>query len=191
MRRFAWLLAAITASSAAAPAALRSGLQVGEHPLPFTSNVVTGKDRGTQHCYVCDLTDEPAILVFLRQPNEPAARVLKTLSESSRQHRGQKLFGWVVFLGQANTGSETTLERQAYDLARENGATALAVTVLGDPQGPPGYLIAPEAEATVLAFRRGKILYNRSYRTREWSPRGAETAVKEAVKGLSLEAAAN
>lgn len=35
-----------------AQGALRSGPQIGARPLPFTSNMVTGPQRGKQFCYV-------------------------------------------------------------------------------------------------------------------------------------------
>jgi hypothetical protein len=68
-----WFLAAcalLAAPVLAAPAPLRSGPQVGERPLPFTSNAVTGLYRGKQHCYVCELKDTPAVLVFARRMDD-------------------------------------------------------------------------------------------------------------------------
>jgi hypothetical protein len=167
---------------AAATAALRSGPQVGERPLPFTSNLVTGPYRGRQHCYVCELKDEPAVLVFARHPDDATARLLRELRDAVRTHEKTKLFGWLVFLSGSDTRSEHDFERQAYDFARKNGATTLPVSVLGDPVGPPGYLIAPEAEVTVIVFRKGKVLYNRSYTAREWGPRAAGSALRELPK---------
>lgn len=161
---------------------LRSGPQVGGRPLPFTSNLVTGPQRGRQYCYVCELKDEPALLVFVRHPDESTARLLREMRDAVRENEKSKLFGWMVFLGPADTASEKELERQAYELARKNAATTLPVSVLGDPQGPPGYLIAPDAEATVIVFQKSKVLYNRAYRTKEWSSRAASSALKELPK---------
>jgi len=165
-----------------AESSLRSGPQVGGRPLPFTSNVVTGPQRGRQYCYVCELKDEPAVLVFVRHPDDSTARLLREMRDAVRENEKAKLFGWMVFLGPADTASEKELERQAYELARQNAATTLPVSVLGDPQGPPGYLIAPDAEATVIVFQRAKVLYNRAYRAKEWSSRAASSALKELPK---------
>jgi hypothetical protein len=168
---------------AAAPA-LRSGPQPGERPLPFTSNIVTGPYRGKQHCYVCELKDEPAVLVFARRTDEATARLLQGLRDAVRERRQEKLFAWMVFLGAPDTDSQTDLERRAYEFARSNGAAALPISALGEPLGPPGYQIAPEAAATVLGFQSGKILYSRAFRRDEWTPRAAESVLKELPKAL-------
>ncbi|HTE17850.1 MAG TPA: hypothetical protein VK689_05655 [Armatimonadota bacterium] len=182
-----WVLVGCILLSApvlAAPVALRSGPQVGERPLPFTSNAVTGPYRGKQHCYVCELKDTPAVLVFARRMDDGSARLLRELRDAVRDHRKEKLFAWVVFLGGENTPSETALERQAYDFVRENNATSLPVCALGDPQGPPGYFIAPEADATVIMFRNGKVVSNRAYRAKDWGSRAAANALKDLPKLL-------
>jgi hypothetical protein len=170
----------------AAPAELRSGPQVGERPLPFTSNMVTGEHRGQQYCYVCELKDEPAVLVFARRPDAATARLLRDLREAIQEYKQEKLFGWMVFLGNPDTASETGTERRAWELAREAGATSVPISALGDPQGPPGYRIAPEADLTLIIFRRGKVLYNRAYRAGEWNERAAGSALKELPKVFGL-----
>jgi hypothetical protein len=165
-----------------AATALRSGPQLGERPLPFTSNLVTGAYRGKQHCYVCELKDEPAVLVFARHPDDATARLLRDLREAVRVHEKSKLFGWMVFLSGSETQAQHDFERQAYEFAKKNGVSTLPVSVLGDPAGPPGYLIAPEAEVTVIVFRKGKVLYNRAYSAKEWGNRSAGAALKELPK---------
>jgi hypothetical protein len=175
-------LAAFIIAAPAAAAPLVSGPQVGERTLPFTSNMVTGAHRGKQFCYVCELKDEPAVLVFVRSPEAATARLLRELREAVQTYKQQKLFGWMVFLAGEETASETAIERRAWDLARENGATTLPISALGDPQGPPGYRIAPDAEATVIVFRGGKVLYNRAYRANQWTDRAAGSALKELPK---------
>ena len=183
----AGMVCAVLAASAplvAAPPALKSGPQAGERVLPFTSNQVTGEQRGRQYCYVCSLTDETAVLVFARHTDEATGRLLADLRREVRERRAQKLFGWFVFLGADGTASETALEAQAYEFARKHGALALPISALGDPEGPPGYRIAPDADVTVVIFRERKVLYNRAYRTREWSARAAENALSDVEKWL-------
>jgi hypothetical protein len=169
----------------AATGELRSGPQLGEKALPFTSNQVTGEHRGQQFCYICEMGDRPAVLVFARHMDEPTARLLRDLRDSMRANRQQKLFAWMVFLGGESTDSETALEGQVYEFARKNGALSVAVSALGDPLGPPGYRVAPESEVTVLALKDGKVVYNRAYRTKEWTTRSAESALKELPRLLS------
>ena len=59
MRRRAFLqalaggvcLCGLSRAAEAAPS-FQSGPQPGDRPLPFTSNMVTGPQRGKQHCYI-------------------------------------------------------------------------------------------------------------------------------------------
>ncbi len=173
----------IVAAGAVLPAAgqdgLRSGPQAGQRPLPFTSNLVTGPYRGKQHCYVCELKDEPAVLIFARRLDEPTARLLRNLRDAVQEHKSEKLFGWFVFLSAADARSEAELEQQLEQFARDNGASRLPVSALGDPEGPPGYRIAREADVTVLLFRSGKVLANRAYRAREWNNGAAGRALRD------------
>lgn len=189
--RAAGLLLGVAAIGSGAMAAdgLRSGPQPGARPLPFTSNMVTGPHRGQQYCYVCELKDEPAVLVFARNPDENTGRLLRTVRDAVRANEKSKLFGWMVFLA-ADASAEHALETQAYELARTNGATGLPVSVLGDPHGPPGYLVAPDAEVTVIVFKSGKVLYNRAYRKKEWSSKAATTALKDLPKLIQSQTSA-
>ena len=58
-------------------------------------------------------------------------------------------------------------------------STTLPISALADPEGPPGYLIAPDAAVTLIAFRSGKVLYNRAYRPSEWNDAAADAALKD------------
>lgn len=173
-------LVAAVGGAQRAPAAvpeMRSGPQPGERPLPFTSNAVTGPNRGQQHCYICGLKDEPAVLVFVRHLDDPTGRLLRDLRDAVRARQKERLFAWMVVLGEAQ--SESALERAAFDFARSQSASNFPITVLGDPQGPPGYRIAPDADVTLLFFRSGKVLANRAYRTDEWGNKAAGAALKD------------
>lgn len=175
-----WCLLTVAALLAGGSlAAVKSGPQPGERMLPFTSNMVSGPQRGKQYCYVCELKDEPAVLVFARKMDEPTARLMRNLREQVRTHAREKLFVWFVFLGEKDTASQTALERQAYDFTRRHGGASMPVSALGDPQGPPGYFIAPEAQTTVLMFRERVVRSNRAFTAREWNARAADAIVKD------------
>lgn len=184
-RRIALAVGCLLAAAAVGQAPLRSGLQVGERPLPFTANVVTGPHRGTQHCYVCALKEEPAIVVFARSPDERTARLVAGLHDLVRRHAAMRLFGWVVFLGPADDAAEAALEHEVLRYAEAHGIAGLPIAVLGDPEGPPGYLIHPEAEITVIAFRRQQIRFNRAFRRNEVTRRATERLWQDAIAALA------
>lgn len=167
--------------------ALRSGPQLGQRPLPFTSNAVTGPNRGKQHCYVCEMKDETAVLAFCRSLDEPTRILLGALRDAAKTYPREKYFGWLVVLGKergtVTAAAEAALEAEALALARRAGATSVPLSALGDIDGPPGYNVAPDAMTTVLIFRSGKVLYNRAYKKNEWTPRAAREALK-ALPGL-------
>jgi hypothetical protein len=116
----------VFAAVAAAAAPVSSPASRIQHPisnfqprvLPFTSNVVTGPYRGTQHCYICDLGDRPAVLVFARGMDRPTSTLLREVRDAVRAHADQQLFGWFVFLGSAGPEPESRLEDAAYAFAR-------------------------------------------------------------------------
>ena len=172
------LTLALAGSLLAAPQ-VKSGPQPGERMLPFTSNVVSGPQRGKQYCYVCELKAEPAVLVFARSMDDPTAKLMRSLADAVRQHSKEKLFVWFVFLGEGDTATETAMERKAYEFARQNGAASMPVSALGEPQGPPGYLISPEAQTTVLMFQNNKVKVNRAFSGKEWNARAAERVLKD------------
>jgi hypothetical protein len=168
----------LVASAAGAAAVVKSGPQAGERTLPFTSNMVSGPQRGKQYCYICELKDEPAVLVFARKTDAATARLMQQLREQVREHAKERLFVWFVFLGEPDTASQTALERQAYEFARANGTASMPVSALGDPQGPPGYLISPTAQTTVLMFRNRKVIANQAFTPKDWSNKAADNCVK-------------
>ncbi len=176
-------LACVLSSSPGAAAPLRSGPQPGERPLPFTSNMLTGPNRGQQHCYVCELKQEPVVLVFARGMNSHTGPLVRALPDAVRDREKERLFAWIVFLGEKGTDQETALEAAALEFARENQATGLAVSALGDPQGPPGYRIAADAEVTVLLYRDQKVVTNLAFRRGEWNGRAVD-AILKAMPGL-------
>lgn len=179
MRVLALTASLLLAGGVLAAPQVKSGPQAGERTLPFTSNMVSGPHRGKQYCYVCELKDEPAVLVFARKMDEPTARLMRNLADSVREHAREKLFVWFVFLGPEDTAAETALERQAYEFARKNGAASMPVSALGEPLGPPGYLISPEADTTVLLFKSGKVRVNRAFRAKEWNAKAADGVLKD------------
>lgn len=181
-----WLSVSICGLVSAAYAGPKSGPQVGERPMPFTANMVTGPFRGQQHCYVCDLKDETAVLVFARSMSPPTGRFLKRLQEAVNLPREKKLFAWCVFLGKDGPVSEeTALETAAYQFARASGAAGLPVGALRDSQGPPSYLVAGEAEVTVVLFRSKKVLANHSFSQKEWGGGAVDRVLKDVDKVLA------
>lgn len=179
---FAALAVAALTSGAWAAAHLR--IKAGMDILPFSSNVVTGPYRGQQHCFVCDMeANQPAVLVFSREMDAPMIRLMDRLRAVAEKYHRVKLFPWVVFLGKRGTASEVDLENKAEAFARLHAVDEIAVTALGDPAGPPGYLISPDADVCVLMFRHGRVVSSRAYDAAHWNMAAASHALQN-VAGL-------
>ena len=69
----------LTCISMAAADPCKSGPQPNQRPGPYSSLVCVGKERGTQHCYICESADRPIIVVFARTPGDSVGKLVKKL----------------------------------------------------------------------------------------------------------------
>ncbi|MBM3464419.1 MAG: hypothetical protein FJX76_20175 [Armatimonadetes bacterium] len=168
-----------------------SGPQLGEAVMPFTSNVVCGPNRGMQHCFVCDTRPgDPGLVVFLRTPDSTARAFLDVFrQQTAGLIKDKKMVPWVVFLGEPGTKAELDLERQVEDFARASALTQMNITVLGDPAGPPGYRVSPEAAATFVVFKDNKAIYNKAFTASGWSKSAGEKTMADVTALLNKEPA--
>ena len=124
------------------------------------------------------------MLVFARSANGPTGVLLRSLRDAVRARGPDKLFGWLVLLGQAAHPGRESLEQESYRFAVENQATFIPVSAMGNPKGPPGYRLSPQAETTILLFRGGKVLANAAYAGREWTRKAAAEALPGLLRAL-------
>src|SRR5205085_2515523 len=76
----------------------KSGPKPNQRPGPYSALVCVGKERGMQHCYVCESADKPIVIVFARTPNEPLGKLVKKLDNAIKEHKASDLRSWVTFL---------------------------------------------------------------------------------------------
>ena len=175
----AWIALLLTL---AAPAL---ALKPGEEIMPFTSNVVTGPYRGMQHCYVCDARGAQSCLVaFFGQCDAASAKFTSAFRSVLTQGQDPPL-AWFVFLTDAGSGPEALMEDRVERLATKSGLTRLNLTVLGDPDGPPGYLVDRSAALTVLLYKRFIVKQARSWPRTGWNEAVAEQAGRDVLKALT------
>ena len=157
-------------------------LKPGDDVMPFTSNVVTGPYRGMQHCYVCDAKGAQTCMVaFFGQADPASARFTAAFKNLLTQSKEPPL-AWFVFLTEHGSGPEALHEDRVDRLATSSGLTRLNLTVLGDPQGPPGYLIEKDAALTVLVYKRFIVKQVRVWKKAEWNEATADKASQEVLK---------
>jgi hypothetical protein len=180
---------------------LRSGPQVGDllpgsfHPFNYNGE----KAPGRYHCLVCEFRLDPVVLVFARErpdgKNAELLDLLTKLDEAVKRHRDIPLKSFVVFLSPDARSSTTEGKVEEADKLVEEEAsreklttrlTALAkklknVVVTSYPAaGPDKYRIDPQADVTVLVYRKHRVLANYAY------PEGGLTAaeVSRIIKGV-------
>lgn len=165
MRRTAGFLALflilVGAASAAEPCV--SGLKPGQRPGPYSSLVSVGPQRGQSHCFVCETENRPAVIVFARNLNDPLAKLARGIDKALADHKGAELRAWVTFLGD----DQTALDPKVVDWSKKHALRNLPLAVFEDVVGPPSYLIARDAEVTVLLSVKQKVVRNFAFRAGE------------------------
>src|ERR1051325_1022748 len=81
----------------------KSGPQPDQRPGPYSSLVCVGKERGTQHCYICEAAARPTIIVFARSMSEPLGKLVKKFDGALTEHKTAELRAWVTFLADDQT----------------------------------------------------------------------------------------
>ncbi|MHB2020561.1 MAG: hypothetical protein ACYCW6_26795 [Candidatus Xenobia bacterium] len=172
---------------AVAAASVEPGIRARGTILPFSSNVVVGPYRGMQHCFVCDVKEGQVGLVMFSRSMVPAtAKAARAIQQEVGKAAKGNMLSWLVFIGKSGTDAEEALEKQVDTFATNNGLAPMNVTALGDPSGPPGYLIGQDAAFTVMVFRNQKVLVSEAWPQSAWNDKTAEQAIQKVASELKL-----
>jgi hypothetical protein len=138
----------------------RPGLKPEQRPGPYSSLVAVGPQRGRQHCFICETADRPAVIVFARSLTEPLGKLVKGLDAAVVAHKKAELRAWVTFLAE----DQPALDPQVVQWGKEHAIGNVPLAVFADTVGPPTYLLAPDADVTVLLFVKQKVVANFAFR---------------------------
>jgi hypothetical protein len=153
----------------------KSGPQPDQRPGPYSALVCVGKERGMQHCYICESANKPMIIVFARTMSNPLGKLVKQFDTAVKEHKTAELRSWVTFLAD----DQTKLDPLVANWARKH-AISVPCAVYEDTVGPPTYLIAKDADVTVLLAVKQKVVANFAYRADELD----DTAIAAIVKAI-------
>jgi hypothetical protein len=162
--------------SIAAADPCKSGPQPDQRPGPYSSLVCVGKERGTQHCYICESANKPVIIVFARTLSEPLGKLVKQFDGAVKEHKTAELRSWVTFLAD----DQTKLDPLVVKWAQKHAISGVPCAVFEDTVGPPTYLIAKDADVTVLLSVKQKVVANFAFRAGELD----DAAIVEIVKAI-------
>lgn len=154
----------------------KSGPQPNQRPGPYSALVSVGKERGTQHCYICESADKPVVIVFARTLHEPLGKLVKQLDGAVKEHKSSNLRGWVTILGD----DQTKMDRLVVKWAQQHAISNVPCAVFEDTVGPPAYLLAKEADVTVILSVKQKVVANFAYRAGELN----DGAIADVVKSI-------
>jgi hypothetical protein len=176
MMRACAIFGLLTFLSIAAADPCKSGPQPNQRPGPYSALVCVGKERGTQHCYICESANRPVIIVFARTMSDPLGKLVKKFDAAVNEHKAAELRSWVTFLGD----DQTKLDPLVVKWAEQHALSNVPCAVFEDTVGPPTYLIAKDADVTVILSVKQKVVANFAYRAGELT----DDAIADIVKAI-------
>src|SRR5262245_39817555 len=141
----------------------KSGPKPGQRPGPYSALVSVGPQRGTQHCFICEAADRPIIIVFARNLGDPLGRLVSKLDKVMTDNQKLELKSWVTFLAEDQAAGDP----KVVEWGKKHATGNVPLMVFEDVVGPPAYLIAREADVTVLLAVKQKVVANFAYRAGE------------------------
>ena len=172
-RIFALVVVLVPFSSAAADPC-KSGPQPNQRPGPYAALVCVGKERGTQHCYICESADKPIVVVFARTLTEPLGKLVNKLDAAVKANKTSEMRGWVTLL----SDDQTKMDPQIVAWAKTHAISGMPCAVFEDTVGPPTYLLAKEADVTVILSVKQKVVANFAFRAGELDDAAIANVVK-------------
>lgn len=176
---FACLLLAVPVS---AGETCKSGLTPGKRPGPYSGLVSVGPQRGTQHCFICEAGDRPIVIVFARNLSDPLGRLVHKLDKAMQDHQKVELKSWVTFLAE----DQTALDAKVVEWGKKSATGNVPLMVFEDLVGPPAYVLAREADVTVLLSVNQKVVANYAFRTGELNDAAIENILGALPKIVSV-----
>ncbi len=154
-----------------------SGLDIGEVPLPFEVDDVTGPNKGKSLCYRCLYGGRPVVGVFVRDVDENTKSLIQKLDQEVAALEEKKLAAFVVVLTDDYQTTESDLETIAVECKIKN----VPLTIFEGTAGPAGYNIAEEAAVNVMVWE-GEVKANRAF------PQGQlnESGIQEVIADTRL-----
>ncbi len=119
--------------------------------------------RGQPHCFICETADRPAIIVFARTLSDPLGKLARGLDTALVDHKSAELRTWVTFL----SDDQTVLDPKVVEWSKKHALRNVPLAVFEDVVGPPSYLLARDADVTVLLSVKQKVVRNFAFRSGE------------------------
>ena len=106
----------------------------------------------------------------------PLGKLVNNLNKALIEHKAAELRTWVTFL----TDDQVSLDPKVVQWSKKYATGTVPLGVFEDPVGPPTYLLAREADVTVLLAVQQKVVANFAFRAGELN----DAAIFEIMKTL-------
>ena len=147
---------------------LESGRAIGQPVPSFYVRAVTGPLRNKSVCYVCRNGSRPCVMVLFRGTSRSLAQLLKAIDKVVDQNRAEGLKGFGVLLSPDPGRAISRLQTMAF-----NQKVSLPLSVATDVVSSPSCQnLHPQAEVTVVLYRRQKVVRRFGFRTKELDAAG-------------------
>lgn len=176
MRRTAGFSVLLIVATAWAGESAVSGLKPGQRLGPYSSLVSVGAERGQSHCFICAAADRPTAIVFARTLSDPLGKLARGLDKALTDHKDAELRSWVTFL----SDDQTALDPKVVAWSKKHSLRRVPLSVFEDVVGPPSYLLARDADVTVLLSVKQKVVRNFAFRTGELN----DECINEILKAI-------
>ena len=124
----------------------KSGPQPSQRPGPYSSLVGVGQERGQQHCYICEAAERPIVIVFARNLSEPLGKLVHRIDARARRPQDRR----AARLGDVPGGRSDELDPKVVAWGKKHAIRNVPLGIFEDTVGPPTYLLARDADVTVL-----------------------------------------
>jgi hypothetical protein len=122
--------------------------------------VVTGAQRGTSHCFICETADKPAVIIFARSQTDALGKLAAGIDKAIAKNKDANLRSWITFLHP----DQSSVDAQILQWARVHAISNVPTAVFEDVGGPPSYRLGKDVEVTVFLSVKQKVVVNYEFR---------------------------
>src|SRR5262249_8022613 len=120
----------------------------------------------------------PVAMIFARQVTPDLTKLIKRIGQATDKNKKRGMGSFVVFLSDSDS-----LETELKELAKKKRIEHCVLTI-GNPEGPEGYNIAPEAEVTVVLYTKLTVKANHAFKKGQFNDKGIEAIIADLAKIL-------
>ncbi|MCX7419534.1 MAG: hypothetical protein NT013_08355 [Planctomycetia bacterium] len=175
------LVASAMFASALIAAELKSGLQPGDAPPPYTVKDITGPSEGKSLCYRCKFGGRPVVNIFAREMTPEVVALVKKIDGVVGENGEKKMAAFVTLLTENPDKDEAKLK----EVAKKEGLKNIPLTVFDGIAGPEDYKIAEKADVTVMMWVGSNVKVNHAFAKGELKAENTKAIVADTKKILN------